>query len=181
MNRDDALRIDYLCELYLQAMEQLNFTALEKLWGLAAHDQDLEKAFHELNESLCEEIRQSDDSQTQEKLGQLVDHHLPSAIRVPPPQQRITVADVIRELVQHPFLAKTPELTELITKMTDSAEPLPLELGLTPLTTWAQAHFGTATPGFWRAFQQAALKLDFQQNAAPRYALAARSAPRQEG
>lgn len=181
MNRDDALRIDYLCELYLQAMEQLDFAALEKLWGLAAHDLNLEKAFHELNESLCEEIRQADDSQTQRQLGELVDQHLPSATRVPEPHSRITVADVMRELAQQPSQVKTPELAELITKLTDSSEPLPPELGLTPLTTWAQARFGSATPSFWRAFQQAALKLDFQQNAAPHYALAARSAPRQEG
>lgn len=181
MKRDDALRIDYLCDLYLQAMEQLNFAALEKLWGLAAHDQDLEKAFHELNESLCEEIRQADDSQTQEQLVVLVDQHMPSATRIPSPASRITVTDVMRELAQHPSLTKAPELAELISKLISSSERLPLELGLTPLTAWAQARFGSATPSFWRAFQQAALKLDFQQNAAPHYALAARRAPLQEG
>ncbi|MFO0816275.1 MAG: hypothetical protein U0796_23900 [Gemmatales bacterium] len=55
MNHDVAQQIDWLCEQYLQALEHAQFSILSQLWDLAAHNEELELAFHELNEALLDE------------------------------------------------------------------------------------------------------------------------------
>ena len=58
--RHDAARIDHLCEAYLEAVERLQFNQLSRLWALAARDNELELAFHELNEALLMEEREKE-------------------------------------------------------------------------------------------------------------------------
>jgi hypothetical protein len=181
MNYDDALRIEWLSELYLQAMERQNFEAMEKLWELAAHDAELTQAFREINEGLLEEAKDQHEQETSSQIGELVDRHLPSATRIPEPKPRLTVAQVLQEMGPKASSQQLPGLAELLAQLASSTEPLPEELGLTPLTRWAETLFGPAPASFWRAFQHAAVDLDNRQNAVPHYALAARSKPRQEG
>jgi hypothetical protein len=180
MNHDDALRIDWLCEQYLQAIETQDFASQEKLWERAAHDAQLLQAFRELNEGLLEEAEQKDDANTDVQIEAMVKAHMPSATVIQSPA-RLSVAEVSRALAQQLPGQQQPAIAALLTKLNASIESIPEVKGLTSLTQWAEAHFGKAPPGFWRVFQQAALKLEMQQAATSHYALAARPAPRHEG
>jgi type I restriction-modification system DNA methylase subunit len=53
-------QIDYLCEAYLHAVDQLQFCQLVQLWELAARDEALEQAFHEMNDAILEEEKEMD-------------------------------------------------------------------------------------------------------------------------
>ena len=180
MNHDDALRIDWLCEQYLQAIETQDFASQEKLWELTVHDAELLQAFRELNEGLLEEAEQKDDGNTDVQIEALVKAHIPSATVIQSPA-RLSVASVSRALAQQYPGQQLPGIETLLAKLSESTETMPEVKGLTALTHWAEAHFGKAPSGFWRAFQRAALKLEMQQAATPHYALAARPTPRHEG
>ncbi len=180
MNHNDALRIDWLSEQYLQAVETQDFASQVKLWELAGHDAELLQAFRELNEGLLEEAELQNDTKTDVQIEALVKTHMPSASVIPSPVL-LSVALVARELARQLEGQPKPEVTELLAKLSASTITLPDVKGLTALTQWAEAQFGAAPMGFWRSFQRAALKLEMQQSATPHYALAARPAPRHEG
>lgn len=179
MNRDESLRIDWLCGQYLAALEQLDFTRMEKIWELAAFEPELEKALHLLHEGLQEEEAQQNQNDVSQHLSQLVALHLPSAAIIPSPEKPFTVAEVITELLKDPRLESAAEMQSFIEKLGTSTEPLPSERALSKLRSWAEARFGTASPRFWQEFQQAALRLDLRRASTADYALAARTAPRE--
>jgi hypothetical protein len=54
-------------------------------------------------------------------------------------------------------------------------------LGLSKLVAWAEALFGPAPMEYWKAFRQAALKLELRRNAEVQYQLAARRGPKKSG
>ena len=59
-------------------------------------------------------------------------------------------------------------------------EPLPEDLGLSGLIGWAEKRFGSAPAEYWKAFRQAAVKLELRRGAEAEYHLAARRAPKPE-
>jgi hypothetical protein len=63
-------------------------------------------------------------------------------------------------------------------KLRLATDELPAELGLSKLVAWAEARFGTADPVYWKAFREAALKLELRAAAEIDYQLAARKGPK---
>lgn len=180
MNRDDALRIDRLSELYLEAIEARNDAALEKLWELAGQDDALLQAFRDLNTGLMEEALAMEQAQTDQAVAQLVEQHLPSATPIEAPGI-ITVAAVMMEMSKQPQYLNQPDLASLVGKLAACDEVLPTLQGLTALQQWAEARFGPAPRNFWQAFHHARLDIGMRQEATPHYALAARAAPKDKG
>lgn len=177
MNRDNSLRIHLLCADYLAAIEQQNFSAMEKLWALTEQYPGLEEAFHELHVGLLEEH----DEQIRNELKQVVEQTMPSATVIDSPKQGITVAEVMSELNQSRLFDDATELKDLLVKLNSSKIPLPDELGYSRLSQWCMVHFGKGTARLWQAFQQAALKVKLRQDAGTHYSLAARKAPPPQG
>lgn len=180
MNRDDALRIDRLCELYLEAMETQNDAALTILWEQAGQDDALLQAFRDLNAGLVEETLEVEQTQTDQAVAQLVEQHLPGATRIVPPGS-ITVSAIMLEMSKQSQYLNQSDLASLVAKLAACDEVLPELQGLTALQQWAEGKFGPAPRGFWQAFHHARLDIGMRQEATPHYALAARTAPKDKG
>jgi hypothetical protein len=109
-----------------------------------------------------------------------VHEHLPSAEVADTTSGPVTVADVAEELFRHTPDRLPANAHVLNDKLRSAKEPLPEDLGLSGLTAWAEARFGTASAEYWRAFRQAALKLELRRASDVEYQLAARRAPKAE-
>jgi hypothetical protein len=90
------------------------------------------------------------------------------------------VADVAEELCRHTPDRLPAEAHLLNEHLRTLHEPLPAELGISGLTTWAESRFGSARGEYWAAFRRAAVKLELQRAAEAEYHLAARRAPKPE-
>jgi len=176
MNRDESLRIDWLCGQYLAALEALDFNAMDKLWEMAANDTALEEAFHQLHEALLEEEQE----QNRTDIKQVVQDHLPSAQIVDPPHQ-LTVADVMACWPNEARYQNHPEWNDLLATMRQSTEPMPSEVAASRLEAWAIRQFGSGSKLFWQAFHRAATMARMRMNSTTHYSLAARPAPKREG
>ena len=96
------------------------------------------------------------------------------------PSDVVTVADVANELFRHTPDRLPAEAHLLNERLRASREPLPADLGLSKLVAWAEAKFGAAPADYWKAFRQAAIKLELRRSTEIEYHLAARPAPKKE-
>jgi hypothetical protein len=92
----------------------------------------------------------------------------------------VAVGDVANALFRHAPDRLSAAAHVLNDRLRTAADELPADLGLSKLVAWAEARFGPADPEYWRAFHQAAIKLELRRAATIEYALAARSAPKRE-
>ena len=174
---DRRLWVDVRTADYLAAGESGDFAAQARLWALAATDAELEAAFDDIHTALLE--RNTD--RTAAAIAEAVARHLPSAEIVRPTAGPVTVGMVADELFRHTPDRLSAAAHQLNDRLRASADELPAELGLTKLTVWAEAKFGTAEGGYWKAFYDALIKLDFRRSVETEYQLAARSPRKPEG
>ena len=177
---DPRLRRDLAAARYLDALERDDLAAAAAVWQLASSDPELEALLREIHAGLIEEEAQEATSTAESALTAAVEAHLPSAEIIRPPSPAVTVADVADELFRHAPSRLPAEAHRLNETLRRATEPLPPNLGLPQLTAWAEAQFGPAPPDYWKAFRQAAVKLEMRRAAEAEYQLAARRAPRPE-
>jgi hypothetical protein len=180
MTPNDRVRISLAAARYLEALECDDQEALDALWALAANDPEMLGAFHDIHAGLLEESQAQDRATIESAIAAAVEEHLPSAEIVNSKTGPVTVADVAVELFRHPPDRLPAEALALNERLRAAADELPTDLGLSKLVAWAEARFGPADPGYWRAFHRAAMKLELRRAATIEYALAARSAPKRE-
>lgn len=174
------LQIDVAAARYLDALERNDFVTMAEIWQAARADPDLGVALRQVHAGLVEEQTREAAASSSAALTAAVQEHLPSAEIVTTKVGPVTVADVAEELFRHTpdrLPAEAHVLNELLRK---AQEPLPEDLGLSGLTAWAEARFGTASTEYWRAFRQAAVKLELRRAAEVEYHLAARRAAKPE-
>jgi hypothetical protein len=134
----------------------------------------------EVHAGLIEEQAHGAATAAEAALTAAVEAHLPSAEILRPAAAVVTVADVADELFRHAANRLPAEAYLLNERLRRSPELLPPKLGLPQLTAWAEALFGRAPPEYWKAFRQAAVKLELRRAAEAEYQLAARRAPKPE-
>jgi hypothetical protein len=177
---DRHLWLDLTAARYLDALERDDFDAMAELWQLALADHELEAVLHEVHAGLLDEQASEAAAAAKEALTAAVEKHLPSAEIIRPSTGPVTVADVANELFRHTPDRLPAEAHLLNERLRASGEPLPADLGLTRLTAWAEAKFGPGPAEYWKAFRQAAVKLEIRRAAEAEYHLAARPAPKPE-
>jgi hypothetical protein len=180
MTHHDRLRIDLAAAAYLDALARDDVETQERLWGQAAADPSLLAVFQEVHAGLLEENEAAGHAAVA-AIARTAEAHLASAEVIRPHTGPVTVGDVANELFRHTPDRLPAESHSLNEVLRTSSEPLPADLGLSKLTEWAEAKFGSAAAGYWAAFRAAALKLELRQAAAAEYALAARSIPKPGG
>lgn len=141
------------------------------------HDAELEEVLHAVHEGVNAER----DAATARAIADAVAQHLPSAELIRPATGPVTVGMVADELFRHTPAKLSATSHQLNDRLRQAADELPAELGLTKLTAWAEAKFGPAEAGYWKAFREAALMLELRAAAEVEYQLAARQAPKPEG
>jgi hypothetical protein len=177
---DRRLQLDLAAARYLAALERDDFTAMADIWRLALADPELEAVLREVHTGLIEEQAGEATAAAAAALAAAVETHLPSAEIVRPSAGAVTVGDVAEELFRHTPDRLPAEAHLLNERLRVSQEPLPEELGLSGLIGWAEKLFGAAPAEYWKAFRQAAVKLELRRGAQAEYHLAARSAPKPE-
>lgn len=174
MNPNDrSLWIDLTAVRYFEAVEHGDFDAQIELWRLAETDAELEAAFHEIHAALLEEREAAEVA----AIAAAAEAHLTSGEVIRASIGPVTVADVANELFRHAPDRLPAAAHALNEKLRAASEPLPEELGLSKLTAWAEAKFGSAPADYWKAFREAALKLEKRKAAEVDFQLAARIAP----
>lgn len=174
---DRRLWLDLQAARYLAAIDAEDFDTQDAVWALAAHDTELEAALHAVHEGVNTER----DAATARAVADAVAEHLPSAEVIRPTAGRVTVAMVADELFRHTPGKLSAAAHQLNDRLRQSADELPTDLGLSKLTAWAEARFGPAEGGYWKAFREAALRLELRAAAEVEYQLAARQAPKRGG
>lgn len=174
------LQLDLVAARYLDALEQDDFTTMADIWQSALADPELEMVLREIHAGLVEEQTQEAVATSSAALTAAIVKHLPSAEILRSEARPVTVADVAEELFRHTPDRLPAEAHVLNERLRATQEPLPDELGLSGLTAWAETRFGEAPAEYWRAFRQAAVKLELRRAAEAEYHLAARRAPRPE-
>jgi len=178
MTPQDRLRISIMSARYLDALEREDDSELTKLWELAANDLALIEAFNSIDAGLVEEQEAQEQARLKSTLEATLENYLPSAEIAEAPSGPISVADVANELFRHTPDRLTAESHSLNDRLRKATQPLPMNLSLSKLIAWAEAIFGTAAPEYWKAFQQAAIKLESRRSAEVEYQLAARAEQR---
>ena len=174
----ERLRLARLAARYLEALEADDFVTQAKLWKLAESEPAVTAAFRQVHADLAEEQAKAESAAAGGAIAAMVGQHLPSAEIVTAAVGPVTVADVATELFRHPPGQLSAAAHSLNEKLRLSQDPLPADLGLSKLVAWAEARFGTAPAEYWRAFRQAAIKLELRRASAEEYQLAARTAPK---
>jgi hypothetical protein len=177
---DRRLQIDLAAARYLAAFEGEDFPTMADIWRLASADPELETVLHEVHAGLVEEQAGQAAAAAAAAVMTAVEAHLPSAEVVRPPAGPVTVGDVAEELFRRTPARLPAEAHVLNERLRVSREPLPEELGLSGLIGWAEKRFGAAPAEYWKAFRQAAVKLELQRGAEAQYHMAARRAPKPE-
>jgi hypothetical protein len=177
---DRRLQLDLAAARYLDALERDDFTAMADIWRLALADPELEAVLREVHTGLIEDQATEAVAAASAALTAAVETHLPSAEIVRPAAGPVTVGDVAEELFRHTPDRLPAEAHLLNERMRASKEPLPEDLGLSGLIEWAEKLFGAAPAEYWKAFRQAAVKLELRRGAEAEYQLAARRAPKPE-
>jgi len=180
IDNDRRLQLDLAAARYLEALERDDLDTMAALWQRAALEPDLEAVLREVHAGLIEEQANEAATVAHAALTAAVETHLPSAEVIRPRSGAITVADVADELFRHTPDRLPPGAHLLNERLRASREPLPADLALSKLTAWAEALFGSAPEEYWKAFRQAAVKLELRRAAEAEYHLAARNAPRPE-
>jgi hypothetical protein len=178
---DRRFQVDVTAARYLDALERDDFAAMEEIWLVAQEDPDLLVALQEIHAGLAEEQGSGITPVSTAALKAAVHEYLPTAEVADAKAGPVTVADVAEELFRHTPDRLSADAHVLNDKLRSAKEPLPDDLGLTGLTAWAEARFGAAPAEYWRAFRQAALKLELRRASEVEYQLAARRAPKAEG
>lgn len=168
--RDRKLWLDWQASLYLEALEKQDFEPQETLWALAAHDEELEAAFHETHEAILHER----EAEVSASIASAAEMHLTSGEVLKSKTGPVTVADVAEELFKHTPDRLDAEAHALNEKLRNRTEPIPVDLGVSSLSTWAESLFGSAGREYLIAFRQAAMKLQGQRASETEYQLAAR-------
>jgi hypothetical protein len=177
---DRRFQVDVTAARYLDALERDDFATMEQIWRTAQEDPDLFVALQQIHAGLVEEQASGITPDAMAALKTAVHEHLPSAEVADTTSGPVTVADVAEELFRHTPDRLPANAHVLNDKLRSAKEPLPEDLGLSGLTAWAEARFGTASAEYWRAFRQAALKLELRRASDVEYQLAARRAPKAE-
>jgi hypothetical protein len=177
---DDRLRLDLAAARYQEAMEREDFDTMAEVWQLALAEPELESALRDVHAGLLEEQALEATATAEVALTAAVESHLPSADIVRPGAGPVTVGDVANELFRR-APDRLPAAAHLLNEqLRSSLEPLPPDLGLSKLTAWAEATFGAGPAEYWKAFRQAAVKLELRRAAEREYRLAARQTPPSE-
>lgn len=174
---DRRLWLDMQAARYLVAVEAEDFDLQDELWSLAAHDPELEDVLHAVHAGLAEEATAG----VTAAVADAVVEFLPSAEVIRPTTGPVTVGMVADELFHHTPDRLPAAAHALNEKLRQASDELPAELGLSKLVAWAEARFGTTDPAYWKAFRDAALKLELRAAAETDYQLAARKGPKAEG
>jgi hypothetical protein len=175
--RDLQLRIDLIAAQYLEAVESDNYELQIELWKLAGAELELEEAFHEINQSLLEEMEE----QAKAVVAETVQAHMPSArIFDPAAEGPITVGQVAAELILRLPAGMSPEGVAFIEGLRNRSETVPEVTGLRNVQSWGSATFGNDSRDIWKAFQEARHRLEMQRSATTEYQLAARVQPKKE-
>lgn len=171
---DRRLLLDLAAARYLDALERDDFATMAAVWQLAQADPELEAILREVHAGLLDEQAHT----AAVALNAAVEMHLPSAEIIRPAAGPVTVADVADQLFRHTPDRLPAEAHLLNERLRLMKEPLPADLGLSKLTAWGEAKFGAAPPEYWKAFRQAAIKVELRRAAEGEYQLAARRAPK---
>jgi hypothetical protein len=177
---DRSLQLDLAAARYLAALEQDDFTTMADFWRLTLGDPELEAVLREVHAGLIEEQADGAAAAAAEALTAVVETHLPSAEIIRLSAGAVTVGDVAEELFRHTPDRLSAEAHLLNERLRTSRELLPEDLGLSGLIGWAEKRFGTAPAEYWKAFRQAAVKLELRRGAEAEYNLAARRAAKRE-
>lgn len=172
------LQIDLLTARYLEAFEQDDHDTMTEIWERATTDDELTQALVDLHQGLQEEREAAQAERERRKITTNVAQHLPSAEIVGMPSAGVTVGAVAEELFRHTPGQLSAAAHQLNEQLRGSREPLPKELGLSKLVAWAEERFGKGPSEYWKAFRQAALKLEMARTSEIEYQMAARKAPR---
>lgn len=181
MTPHDHLRRSLAAAKYLEAWEHADEPVIQSLWAQAATDPELLRALREIHAGLLEEAGVQEGATVRATVAEAVKRLLPSATVVEPSTGAVTVADVAEELVRQTPDRLPAAAHGLNDRLRSAREPVPTDLGLTRLTAWAEAHYGSAPPEYWRAFYAALVKLDLQRASEREYRLAARRVPKPGG
>jgi hypothetical protein len=182
MNPNDRrLELDLAAARYLDALERDDFPAMADLWRSALADPELETVLRQVHAGLVDEQADAAIATVAAALTGAVEKHLPSAEIVRSTTNPVTVGDVAEELFRHAPDRLPAEAHVLNERLRVSQEPLPDDLGLSNLIGWAEQRFGAAPAAYWKAFRQAAVKLELRRGAEGEYRLAARRATKPEG
>jgi hypothetical protein len=166
--------IDRITASYLEALDREDIDVVDQIWERAATEPDLERALHELHLAQDAEDEKTTAQETVRIVARAVEQHITSAEIVRPVAGAVTVADVADELFRHTPNRLQASAHVLNERLRLEREPLPIELGLSKLTAWAEARFGPAPRDYWKVFREAALKLELRRAAEAEYRLAAR-------
>jgi len=174
------LCLDLAAARYLEALERDDFATMEDIWRSAEADLELEQILREVHAGLLEVQVHEDAAAVEAVITTAIASHLPSAEIVQVAAGPITAADVAEELYR-----RTPDRLPinahlLNERLRQSEVPLPEDLALSKLVAWGETHFGVAPAEYWKAFRQAAVKLELRQAADAEYRLAARRTPQAE-
>jgi hypothetical protein len=177
MSRDRKKWLDLRTLEYLEALERQDWDTQDRLWELARGDAELETALLQLHEGLAEEEQEL----LTRSIADAAEKHLVGTTERTPVTGPITVAHVAEELLRRVPEGLTAESHALNAKLRDCPDLLPEQLGLPKLIAWAEAKFGSAESDYWRAFREAALRLELRLAAQTEFQLAARRAPKPDG
>jgi hypothetical protein len=180
MTPNDRLRISSATARYLEALEQDDHTTLAALWEWAASDTDLLTAFRDIHAGLIEEREQDAFDRAVNRVAALAEQHLTGAEVVRPATGPVTVADVAEELFRHTPDRLPAAAHQLNERLRSAHDPLPADLGMSNFVAWAEQRYGAAPAAYWKAFREAAVKLELRRAAEVEYQLAARRAPKPE-
>jgi len=172
--------LDRITEVYLAALDSADIETLDRIWELAAADSGLEDYLYALDAEIDAADKRQEATALEQPIVDAVRTHLKSGEIVEQNTGPVTVGDVARELLHNPPAGLPAEAYALIEQLHHSQEPLPVNLGLSNLTAWAQPRFGAGPSGLWKAFQQQALKLERRRASEVEYQLAARRGSKPE-
>jgi hypothetical protein len=156
-------QLDLTAARYLDALERDDFATMEEIWRAAQTDLDLGIVLQEVHAGLVEERAAETASASSEALKAAIQEHLPSAEVTSTKIGPVTVAEVAEELFRHTPDRLPAEAHILNERLRTTQEALPEDLGLSRLVAWAESRFGEAPAEYWRAFRQAALKLELRR------------------
>ena len=176
-DRETQRRLDRHAMQYLAAVDAGDLDAVAAFWGQAETDAGLAEALHALNT----ELAAGADRTAAATITAAVEKYLTGAEVVRPATGPVTVADVAAELFLHPPGRLPADAHALTDRLRTDPEPVPPDLGLTKFVAWAEARYGAAPVGYWKAFLQASIKLELRAGDPAEYGMAARRTPPKPG
>jgi|YNPBryunderm2012_1023409.scaffolds.fasta_scaffold12216_3 hypothetical protein len=177
----NRLHDDLLLARYLEAVESEDFPTQEEIWKQAETQPSLCQALEKLHEDLLSEYGIKVTREVQELVRRGVENHLPSGQVESSSPSPVRIADVAEELFRQPPPRMPATAHAFNESLRQCQERLPDDLGLNALIRWAEFHLGQAPLEYWKAFREAALRLELRYAAQLEYQLAARSSRKPGG